>query len=295
MEPAEPRSQGSGAAREPHSRAHRVGRRIAETTTGEVGARVGLGARGTVFLVFAYLVIRVATGAVDSGPVSGPGIADTIAAQTGGRIALAVLAVGLALYALFGLIDAASHHDREPSGAKRWGNRLLAAWGVLVYVAFSVYCVHTVLAPAASEQTSAQAQRQDTEASARVLAWPAGWLWLVLTGVVLLTAAAFLLSQAARRSFRNELDRDSMSPLLWRIAVVLGIGGHLARSTLFAVVGWFVLRAGIVNDPDAGKGLDGSIRALATGAAGPYLLWPLALGLVSYGLFVLIESRHRHV
>jgi hypothetical protein len=65
-----PRPPDAAPAREPHSRAHHLGRRIADTTPGELGARVGLGARGVAFLVFAYLVVRGATGAVDT--ASGP-------------------------------------------------------------------------------------------------------------------------------------------------------------------------------------------------------------------------------
>lgn len=260
--------------------------------------RVGLAARGVVYLALGYLVARIALGAL-AGPstqdtASGTGVAQAIAQQSGGRAVVALLAIGLLLYALFSLVDAALHHEAEEPAAKRWADRALSAWGFLAYGAFSGYCIHTAVSPPPG-QTAAQSHRQDTQWSARVLSWPAGQLWLAGLGFALLVIAAFLLSRTARRSFRTRLPRSDMGRWTWRLAVVLGTAGYFGRALLFGIVGWYVTGAAIENDPSHGQGVDGSVRLLAGSGAGPPLLWLLAITLVLYGAYMFVEARYRRV
>jgi hypothetical protein len=206
-----------------------------------------------------------------------------------------VLAIGLLLYALFSALDAILHHDREAPAAKRWGDRALSAWGVVVYGAFSGYCFTTAVSAQGGHQRASKSERRNTQWSAEVLRWPAGWLWLGLLGLLLLVISFFLVTRCVRRSFRPRLQREQMRPWVWRLAMVLGVLGYLGRAELFAIVGWFVLDAAITDAPSKGQGVDGSIRLLANGAAGPFVLGALAVMLVAYGWYMLIESRHRSV
>ena len=293
-----PKRSAHACATDTHS-VHGVARAVAASTWGDRAARIGLGARGLVYLVLAYLVARIALGALghvtSHKPASGPGVAQAIAAQPGGRTVLAVLAVGLLLYALFSLLDAILHHDDESPAARRWGDRALSAWGFVVYGAFSAYSFTTAFSRQGGTKSAAQEDRQDAQWSARVLRWPAGRLWLGLLGVVLVVIALFLVSRAARRSFRPRLDRRAMSRRTWRAALITGTIGYLGRAALFATVGACILRAAAENDPQSGQGVDGSIRILADSSAGPVLLWLIAITLATYGGYMGIESRYRHV
>jgi uncharacterized protein DUF1206 len=291
--------KGETRTREAGGPLHRVAGSVADSWWGTRAAQVGLAARGVVYLVLAYLVARIALGALGgsstSQSASGPGVAQAVAAQTAGRPVLVVLAVGLVLYALFSILDAVLHHDDESPAAKRWGDRALSAWGFVVYGAFSAYCFSTAFSSSAGKQTAAQSDRQHTQWSADVLNWPVGWLWLGLLGGILLLIAVFLLSRAARLSFRPRLDRDAMSPLMWTLAMMSGAIGYGGRALLFGLVGWFILGAAIENDPSQGQGVDGAARLFARSAAGPYVLWMLAAALAIYGLYLFVETRFRHV
>jgi uncharacterized protein DUF1206 len=259
---------------------------------------MGLAARGIVYVVLGYLVARIALGALGAGqtsnPADGPGVAQAVARQGGGRIVLAVLGVGLVLYAGFSAVDAILHHDDETPAAKRWGDRLLSAWGVVLYLLFAGYCFKTV-ASGNSGQSSAKTDQQHTQWSATVLRWPVGWLWLGLFGAILLAIAAFLVSRACRRSFAPRLHRRKMSHRVWLVAMALGAIGYLGRAALFGLVGWFILRAAIENNPSQGQGVDGAVRLFASSAAGPYLLWVLAAMLVAYAAYLFVEARYRRV
>jgi hypothetical protein len=274
-------------------------RQVASSTWGDRAARVGLAARGVVYLVLAYLVARIALGALGqegtSNAASGQGVATAIANQPGGRVVLVVLAAGLLLYALFSVLDAILHHDKESPAAKRWGDRALSAWGFVVYGAFCGYCLKTALFAQHTADSSARQQSQDTRWSAKVLGWPAGWLWLGLLGGVLVVIAAFLVSRAARRSFRPRLDEQAMGRSTWYLAMTSGVAGYLGRAMLFATVGGCILHAAWENDPSTGQGVDGSIRILADSSAGPVLLWFLVVALALYGVYMFVEARFRHV
>jgi uncharacterized BrkB/YihY/UPF0761 family membrane protein len=276
-------------------------RRVARSTWGERLARTGLAARGVVFLLLAYLVLRVALGALastnggTSSPASLPGVADALDQQAGGPVILTVLGIGLALYALFSLIDTILHHDDESPSSKRWGDRALSAWGVIMYAGFSVYCFVIAASPSPSGESSAHDRSQKTHMTADVLNWPGGAVWLGLLGTLFLVMAVFLVSRSWRRSFQNRLDRDRMSDRTWRVATVLGALGYLGRAGLFGVVGGCIMYAAIEDAPRYGQGVNGALRVIAGSAVGPPLLGLLAALLAVYGAYMFVETRYRYV
>lgn len=277
----------------------RPARRVAHSTWGDRALRAGLAARGVVFLVLAYLVFRIALGALGRSstpqPASLTGVPQTLAAQTGGRVVLFVLAIGLALYALFSLVDAALHHDDESPGAKRWGDRLLSLFGFVMYGVFSVYSFTVSVAPAQQHQSSGKEQRQKELWTAHVLRWPGGPVWLALLGITLLVIFGFLVRRALSRTFRPRLERKRMTRRAWRMANVLGTAGYLGRAALFGIVGGCILAAAIQNDPQHGQGVNGSLRIVAGSSFGAPLLGLVAALLLAYGLYMFFETRYRRV
>lgn len=282
------------------ARVDRQTRRVARSTWGERCARTGLAARGVVFLLLAYLVVRVALGALgtsdgSSSPASLPGVADALDRQGGGPVILILLGVGLAMYALFSLIDTILHHDDESPESKRWGDRALSAWGVIMYVGFCVYCFTIAASPSPTGESSAHDRSQKAQMTADVLRWPGGPVWLGLLATLFLVMAGFLVSRAWRRSFQPRLDRDRMSDRTWKIATVLGSLGYLGRAGLFGVVGGCIMYAAVENAPRYGQGVNGALRVIASSTVGPPLLGVLAALLAVYGAYMFIETRYRYV
>jgi hypothetical protein len=271
---------------------------VADSPWGDRLARLGLTARGVVYLGLAYLIARIAAGALGgagSKPASGPGVADALVTQPGGRAVVGILAVGLALYALFSLLDAILHHDDESNTAKRWGLRALSLWGFVLYGIFAVYCVYLAFSSSAGNHSASQSNQQKKHWSAEVLAWPAGWLWLALVAAVLFVISGFLLHRALRRSFASRLHRQQMTLFTWRLAMTLGVVGLIGRTLMFGTVGGFILTAAVQNDPNDGQGVDGAVRQLAQSGAGTAYLWVLAVLLAIFALYLFVEMRYRRV
>jgi hypothetical protein len=264
-------------------------------------ARAGLAARAVVYLMVAYLAGRVALAAAGVGqaatarPASGGGALEALAEHPGGRVALALLAFGFLGYALLGLVQAGFRHQDVENPAERWAKRLFFAGLALLYAAFFIYTASLLLRPRSGQQSASGSRAQETELTAQVLSWPYGQLLVGGVGVVLLIAGVGFGYQAVSTNFQDRLKRDRMGPGIWRTATVLGAVGSWARAMALVLVGVFIISAAVTYDPDKARGLDASLRTLADQPYGPWLLGAVALGLVCYGAYVLLETVYRKV
>ena len=75
------------------------------------------------------------------------------------------------------------------------------------------------------------------------------------------------------------------------VAWVLARHRFLGRSLVWALVGWFVLRAATQHDPSEPVGFDASLRELAAEPWGEWVLLAAFLGFAAYGLLCLTTAR----
>ena len=76
----------------------------------------------------------------------------------------------------------------------------------------------------------------------------------------------------------------------------LGVAGHLARMVVFALIGYFLLKAAIDYDPDKAVGVDGALAAAAPRR-------PTARScsassrraLIAFGAYSIADARYRRV
>ena len=96
-----------------------------------------------------------------------------------------------------------------------------------------------------------------------------------------------------RLTFQERFTTQLWRRLFGTTVRALGGFGCLARATVCAVIGGFILEAAVLGDSRGTKGLDATFRAVARSAYGPITLAALAIGLFSYGLYCLLEARYR--
>jgi hypothetical protein len=273
-------------------------REAADKSWVDRAARVGVAVRGVVFFVLAYLVARIASGALGGSSTgksaSGSGVAQAVAAQSGGTVMVFLLGVGLACYAAFSALDTVLHSD-DSSDAKRWAKRVHGGFRTAVYAAFSVYSLYTAFRPQNQSGKSEHENKEQAHWSAKVLSWPAGWVWLGLLGLGLLIGAGVLVVTGVRRSFLDDLDEHRMTARAKSLATWTGVAGHIGRAALYGSAGWFVGQAAIQNDPSDSQGVDGSLRSFADNAAGAAFLYAVAAALVAFGVYMFVEARYRRV
>jgi len=117
----------------------------------------------------------------------------------------------------------------------------------------------------------------------------------VLIGLLLVAAGLEMARRAVQLNFRERFCDAEVPRPVATAARVLGSFGCSARAAVFALVGVFLVRAAVAFEPSRAKGLDASLRAVAHSAYGPVLLWPVAVGLIAYGLYCGIEARYRRL
>jgi hypothetical protein len=291
----------SGQERDLGDKAHDAAQKAAGSRWVDRVSRAGLAARAVVYLMVGYLAGRIALSAAGVGqaatarPASGGGALEALAEHPGGRIALGLLAAGFLGYGLLALVQAGFRHQDVSNPVERRGKRLFFAGVALVYAAFFVYTTSLLLRPGSGQQSASGSRAQETELTARVLSWPYGRLLVGTVGAILVVAGLGFAYQAVTTNFQDRLKRDRMRPAVWWTATVLGAVGSWARAVVLALVGVFVIAAAVTFDPGKARGLDTSLRTVAEQPYGPWLLGAVALGLVCYGGYVLLETVYRKV
>ncbi|MCC2667790.1 MAG: hypothetical protein K0Q72_261 [Armatimonadetes bacterium] len=249
-------------------------------------ARVGIAAKGMVYLVIGYFALRMAMGA--GGKTTDPnGALWSLLRQPFGLALVATMAVGLFAYATWRLVEA--FLGSGESGAKI-GKRLGLAFNGVVYGSLGCVAVKQILgAPTAGGTSAAQ------HWTAWFLQQPFGQ-WLVGAGGLYILGVGFSsLCRAWTAKFRKHLKLAEMSEREECWTVLAGRVGYAARGIVFVVAGAFVVMAAWHSNPKEARGIDGALSELGRAAYGPWVLGGVASGLMIYGLYKFVEARYRRV
>ena len=246
--------------------------------------RFGLIVRGVIYFLPGLLALRLALG-THGAAMTQTGAIEMIGHQPFGRALLMAVAIGLAGYALWGVIRAVFdplHKGHSPRGlAKRFGFAMSA-------LAYSGLLAATLGYLAGD--LSHVAKPYDW--SAGLLAKPFG-AWLVgIIGLCWIAGAGIAeIVRGWRGSFEEDLDRGRMGPGEHRWAMRLGRFGIVARGVVFTVIGMLLVGAALHANSHQANGMDGALLALARQPFGRTLLAGAGLGLISFGVFSAMCSR----
>ena len=250
-------------------------------------ARLGLAARGVLFIVIGILAFRVAFGHYED-QASQNGALHQIASQPGGKVLVWIVAIGLIGYALWRLVSAAFGPVADPvaTDAKQRVKALAEGIG---YGAVAVIAVK--VATGSSSSSSGGGQKQ----AATVLSWPGGQFLVGLVAVVIIGVGLYYIHDGWTADFTKELKLGELSPTARKAVIALGRFGRVAQGVVFGIIGVLVMVAAVQFDPDKAKGLDGALKALAAEPYGRWVLAIIALGFLAYGVYGLTEAKLRRV
>jgi hypothetical protein len=270
------------------AQAEAAGRRARQSTWVDRLARFGLVAKAFSYGLVAVLALGLAAGAGGKA-ADREGALETVAGESWGTVVLAGLVLGFAAYAVWRLLQGL--FDREDDGpvglAKRAGYLGRAA----IYAGLT-FAVARLLA--GHEDSTSQTQ-DAREAARTVLDWPAGRWLVALAGLCLAGAGLYNGYRAVTQNFEERWRTGRMSEAERRWGARIGTVGLLSRLVVFGLIGGFLVKAAVEYDPRDALGLDGALRTVADQPYGRWLLGLVALGLLAYGLYCLVEARFRDV
>lgn len=267
------------------TRASMSARRASDSPAARALARVGLAARGVIYVLIGWLAIEVALGHSSQQP-SQQGALQLLASKSYGLVTLWLLGIGFIGYSLWRLSEAAFGVTGEGNGA---GPRVKSLVRGIVY-AFLAYLTFQVISGAGGNQTHKQ---QDL--TAKVMHHTGGQ-WLVgLVGLIILIVGLTLVAEGLKRKFMKYLRTGEMSRRTRQIVERLGMIGTTARGVVFAIVGALIIDAAVTFSPKKSGGLDKALLTLRHQAFGEFLLLIVAVGVLIFGVYGLCEARWRRV
>jgi hypothetical protein len=246
--------------------------------------RVGWVGKGVLYAALAVLVWQVSRQGGSSESADQQGALAELSGKGGGTWLLGAVAVGLFAYALWRLAEAlmASSEGKVDRAAALGSGLLHLALGVLA----------VVIAVKGDTTDLGGGGASTDERAAGLLGSTSGRVLVGAIGLVVLGAAFEQFRRAANASFMRRIDSTDFRHERSAIEA-LGRVGHAARGVVWSIVGGFLTVAAFQSDRDDAKGLDGSLREVATHAWGDTLLAVTAVGLAIYGLYCIVSSRHQ--
>jgi hypothetical protein len=241
--------------------------------------RIGFVTRGLIYVVIGLLALELAIGA--GGATTNPTSAIAlIGRQSYGKIFLAVIAVGLAGYALWGLVRATLDPLGRGTDTKGVIDRVGFLFSGISYAVLLIPTVQTLLnMPSGSTQTTS------TGLPATLMTSP--WSkWLVIAfGVFWLVIGGGQLIVAYTAHFMRDLKTGLMSAQEVKTATWLGKLGYVARGVVFFLIGLIVLQNVFAVGVKQAPGFDGALAALAHAPYGGILLGAVSIGLILFGVY----------
>ena len=244
-------------------------------------ARLGYLARGVVYILLAWV-------ALSSGRALSTGEAvQQIEDLPMGSLILAIVTLGLFGYGLFKIITAWSDLDGRGKDAKGGIVRVGKVLSGLGYWILTFVAGRALLRGGQAEDGSAAGSPgAQQETATQVAEAPGGDILLIVAGLIALGLAIAQIVIAVRAKFM-----DDMSPSAPPFTKWAGQAGYAARGIVAAMVGWFVLQAGL--NGERVRTFGDALALIRDNQA--WLFTPIALGLMLFGITSLIMARYRQI
>jgi hypothetical protein len=252
--------------------------------------RGGFAARGLTYGVMGGLALALALGAGTAGNApSQQGALALIDKAPLGVVALILIAAGLLAYSVWKISRALLGRGPEGGGDPDLKDRVFNFCGGAAYLVFFAVALRVLVEGPGGGGGS---PRQTT---AGILSWPGGRFIVGLAGAILIGVSAYQVFDALTGRFAEEAKTGEMGARERDVFMRLGRVGITARAIVFALVGYFLLRAAIDYKPSSAVGVDGVLGRLHAHAYGPWLLGLAAAGLLLFAAYSFFEGRYRRL
>lgn len=250
-------------------------------------ARIGFASIALVYMTIGFLALLLAAGkggqAIDQ-----RGAIDALQRLPGGAVLLAALALGMAGYALWRLLQAIldlQEKGRKPKGiAIRLG---YMASGV-AYASLGVYTLKVLL----GRGSQGDAGKGFSE---WLLTHESGALILAALAVAIIAWGIWHFIKAYKEKFMRHVETAEMSGQEQTWMRRVGKAGLSARGVVLITLGILAINAARHHDSNEVQGVDGALRELASQPYGSYILGGVALGLIAYGFYWAFNVRYRRI
>lgn len=248
-------------------------------------ARLGYASIGVVYMVVGGLA--AAAGFGEGGSTGGQKSAFAfILKQPFGKVALAVMALGMIGYVLWRFISAATDSEHRGSDAKGWAIRLGSVGRGLAYGAIAVELIRLLM----HRGSGSSGEQQTKHWTAEVMSQPFGRWLIVAIGLGIVAYGAYQLYAAWDSKLSKRLSLGQIDDRVRHKVIAVSRFGIGARGVVFFVIGGSLVMAGLKHNASAAHGTSGALASLP-----PLALGFVGLGLAAYGVYALVNARYRRI
>jgi hypothetical protein len=250
-------------------------------------ARLGYVSKGVVFGIVGVLAIARGTGAAGEAEDT-PGALEALGELPLHQVLLAILALGLASYALWRFTQALLDVEGEGVGWIGLGKRAvyLGVGGFYAYLAFFAAGVILGL-------------RNDDDGirdiTATVLGWPGGQILVGLVGAGVIVGGLNEIVFALSGKYREEFRHGHMSGPERVLLMGVGWWGHVGRGAVYGLIGFLVIKAAVTFDPDEAAGLADAFQAIEEQPFGALLLLAAGIAFLAFGVYCGLIALHGEI
>ena len=246
----------------------------------EVLARIGLGAKGILYILLGILAFMAAfeINGKSNEEADRNGVLLFLRDSEGGTILLAVLMAGLLCYSTWRTLEGFSI---KPYPKKLWGKKLRYWAGALTYltVAFAAYKVLNYEQGDDGQHWSQKIFYQDY-----------GSILLLIIALIIAGNGIYQIWYGLSSKFKDHVSGADLGNSNAGFLLKSGKIGYTARGIVWLVIAYILIRAVLhANASEAGD-TSKSFSFVETSTYGSYLLGGLGLGLVAYGVFCLLRA-----
>lgn len=249
-------------------------------------ARIGYVAKAILYATIGVLAAQAALGRGGRTTDTSGALREVVRAPMGDALLL-VIALGLAGYAVWRLVDAATDAEGKGDDAKGIARRVGSAIRGLAHGALALAAYRLATGSGGGDGTGSE----EAVSRASEIAGGTWVLWLIAAGV--LAYAAYQLYRAWAAKLGRQLDLGAASAAFGRWIIGISRAGIAARGVVFGLIGVLLVRAALHGNPGEAGGLRDSLDFL--GGMGRWPLAVVALGLVAYAVYELLNARYRRI
>ena len=247
--------------------------------------RIGYGARAIVYLVVGVLAFLAAW---QGGSAEGTtGALKQLERQSWGTVVLIVIALGMFCYAAWRIIDSLMDLEAYGTDAKGIVARIGLIVTGLIHLALGVYVVSLLFGGGGAggggngpEGLTAQAMQHSWGR------WAVG-----IAGLCTIGAGVYYFVKGYKEEYREKIHATRMTERL-NPAMKAGLYAH---GVVVALIGIFLFWAAWTYDPSQAGGLADAFRTIRGAAFGRILLGLVALGLIGFAVFCVVNAVYRIV
>ena len=127
------------------------------------------------------------------------------------------------------------------------------------------------------------------------MGWSGGTVAIEVAGAVLVGGGIALAAWGLLHRYDKHLALERLSRPWQKAVKVLGGFGDLARGSLLALIGAYLIEAAATSDPARAKSIDQTLRTLVHHPFGALAIGAIALGLLSFGIYSFFDARLRRL